>query len=85
MTRSIGDYYMHRFGISWKPEVISVDLAEVTTPPKHPPGALPHPHRLTLTLFELSACTCPHTPDAVPLKHVTHLRPNLTQLEMPIP
>lgn len=29
MTRSIGDFYMHNFGISWKPEVISIDLAEV--------------------------------------------------------
>lgn len=29
MTRSIGDFYMQRFGISWRPEVISVDLNEV--------------------------------------------------------
>ena len=28
MTRSIGDFYMHTFGVTWKPEVISVDLAE---------------------------------------------------------
>ena len=28
MTRSIGDFYMHTFGVSWQPEVISVDLAE---------------------------------------------------------
>jgi len=28
MTRSIGDFYMHSFGITWRPEVISVDLAE---------------------------------------------------------
>ncbi|KAL1514567.1 hypothetical protein AB1Y20_003661 [Prymnesium parvum] len=29
MTRSIGDFYLQRFGISWKPEVICVELAEV--------------------------------------------------------
>jgi serine/threonine protein phosphatase PrpC len=29
MTRSIGDFYMQTFGVSWKPEVISVDLADV--------------------------------------------------------
>jgi serine/threonine protein phosphatase PrpC len=28
MTRSLGDFYMHTFGVTWKPEVISVDLAE---------------------------------------------------------
>ena len=29
MTRSIGDFYMHTFGVTWKPEVISVELEEV--------------------------------------------------------
>ena len=29
MTRSIGDFYMQTFGITWRPEVITVDLAEV--------------------------------------------------------
>ena len=29
MTRSIGDFYMHKFGVTWRPEVISVDLEEV--------------------------------------------------------
>lgn len=28
MTRSLGDFYMHTFGVIWKPEVISIDLAE---------------------------------------------------------
>ena len=28
MTRSIGDFYHQTFGVSWKPEVISVDLAD---------------------------------------------------------
>ena len=31
MTRSIGDYYMQTFGVTWRPEVISVDLHEVRT------------------------------------------------------
>ena len=26
MTRSLGDFYMHTFGVTWKPEVISIDL-----------------------------------------------------------
>jgi len=29
MTRSIGDFYMQTFGVTWKPEVLSVDLSEV--------------------------------------------------------
>ena len=28
MTRSIGDYFMQTFGVTWRPEVISVDLHE---------------------------------------------------------
>lgn len=29
MTRSLGDFYMHTFGVTWRPEVISIDLEEV--------------------------------------------------------
>ena len=29
MTRSIGDFYMQTFGVTWRPEVISIDLEEV--------------------------------------------------------
>ena len=31
MTRSIGDFYMHTFGVTPKPEVIETDLSEVGT------------------------------------------------------
>ena len=27
MTRSIGDFYMHTFGVTWRPEVRVIDLA----------------------------------------------------------
>lgn len=26
VTRALGDFYMHTFGVTWKPEVVSVDL-----------------------------------------------------------
>jgi len=29
MTRSLGDYYLHRFGVSWEPEVQVIDLEQV--------------------------------------------------------
>ena len=35
MTRSIGDFYMQTFGVSWKPEVISIDLEEVGAKLEH--------------------------------------------------
>lgn len=35
MTRSIGDFYMQTFGVSWRPEVISVDLEEVGAELQH--------------------------------------------------
>ena len=35
MTRSLGDFYMHTFGVTWKPEVISIDLEEVGAKLEH--------------------------------------------------
>lgn len=35
MTRSIGDYYMQTFGVTWRPEVVSVDLGEVIQELEH--------------------------------------------------
>jgi serine/threonine protein phosphatase PrpC len=40
MTRSLGDFYLQRFGVSWVPEVITVDLhvSGVPTPTHTRPG-----------------------------------------------
>ena len=35
MTRSIGDFYMHTYGVTWKPEVRSIDLAALDDKLEH--------------------------------------------------